>query len=457
MRIREFETTAAIEACLAMMHNKVPTKKTVPRSFTIPCSIGNNYSTKALCDPGASINLIPKSIFQKLGIGEAKPTTVMLNSWQSILRQKRVCHFLGTRQIINAVRLHFDTTYPLYKPLPSLSLFTLLLPPSSTCSFSSTFSQTHSHFSEMVGEFSARFADAAADERYAHIVILKNIWEEQRFKQPARANINYVREFYAHNASRDKEKVHVQGRMVLTDTDTINKILDLPESQPNIYDHINALEDIDFNTIKDVTCQPGTKWNTTGRNPGAISRPNLLSEAKLCNTIVKRNLMPTSHNQMVDHKRLVIIHSPIFSNKFNVEEVIARELFEACKNNKGILAFPCLISALYRQHGVPTYNNNQYTDFLTGWDRKHYLKKMDVADAIPIKVAMPTPAPAVNPETPADSDPTTPPTEPQRSPSIASADQGSFAATPTPTPPKPQADPQPSPAHSTEVPPLYIM
>ncbi|KAL4385815.1 hypothetical protein GQ457_15G019010 [Hibiscus cannabinus] len=77
-RIGEFETTAATEACLAMMHNKVPVKKTDPRSFTIPCSIGNNYSCKALCDPGASINLMPKSVFQKFGIGEAKPTTVML-------------------------------------------------------------------------------------------------------------------------------------------------------------------------------------------------------------------------------------------------------------------------------------------------------------------------------------------------------------------------------------------
>ncbi|KAK8995294.1 hypothetical protein V6N11_069733 [Hibiscus sabdariffa] len=61
-----------------MMHNKVPAKKNDPGSFTIPCSIGNNYSTKALCDPGASINLMPKSVFQKLGIREAKPTTVLL-------------------------------------------------------------------------------------------------------------------------------------------------------------------------------------------------------------------------------------------------------------------------------------------------------------------------------------------------------------------------------------------
>ncbi|KAK8547627.1 hypothetical protein V6N12_031761 [Hibiscus sabdariffa] len=47
-RIEEFETAAATETCLALMHNKVPVKKTDPGSFTIEC------------------------------IGEAKPTTVML-------------------------------------------------------------------------------------------------------------------------------------------------------------------------------------------------------------------------------------------------------------------------------------------------------------------------------------------------------------------------------------------
>ncbi|KAK8557129.1 hypothetical protein V6N13_035233 [Hibiscus sabdariffa] len=77
-RIEEFETAAATETCLALMHNKVPAKKTDPGSFTIECFIGHNFPTKALCDPGASINLMPKSVFQRLGIGEAKPTIVML-------------------------------------------------------------------------------------------------------------------------------------------------------------------------------------------------------------------------------------------------------------------------------------------------------------------------------------------------------------------------------------------
>ncbi|KAL4385593.1 hypothetical protein GQ457_15G018830 [Hibiscus cannabinus] len=77
-RIEEFETAAATKAWLEMMHTKVSAKRTVPESFTIPCSIGNNYSGKVLCDPGASIKLMPKSFFQTLGIEKEKPTTVVL-------------------------------------------------------------------------------------------------------------------------------------------------------------------------------------------------------------------------------------------------------------------------------------------------------------------------------------------------------------------------------------------
>ncbi|KAJ9541848.1 hypothetical protein OSB04_028354 [Centaurea solstitialis] len=50
-----------------------------PGSFTIPCSIGGKTIGKALCDLGAaSINLMPLSVFNTLGIGEARPTTVSL-------------------------------------------------------------------------------------------------------------------------------------------------------------------------------------------------------------------------------------------------------------------------------------------------------------------------------------------------------------------------------------------
>nr|XP_016500357.1 PREDICTED: uncharacterized protein LOC107818820 [Nicotiana tabacum] len=47
-------------------------------SFTIPCTIGNFAFAKALCDLGASINLMPLAIYKRLGIGRVRPTSMLL-------------------------------------------------------------------------------------------------------------------------------------------------------------------------------------------------------------------------------------------------------------------------------------------------------------------------------------------------------------------------------------------
>ena len=47
-------------------------------SFTIPCTIGNHEFGKALCDYGASINMMPLSIVRRLNLGELTPTTMPL-------------------------------------------------------------------------------------------------------------------------------------------------------------------------------------------------------------------------------------------------------------------------------------------------------------------------------------------------------------------------------------------
>ncbi|XP_038996505.1 uncharacterized protein LOC120121120 [Hibiscus syriacus] len=77
-RIGEFETVVVTEGCMAMLHNQMPPKLKDLSIFTIPCAIENRYVGKALCDLGASINLMPKFVFRRLGIEKAKPTTVML-------------------------------------------------------------------------------------------------------------------------------------------------------------------------------------------------------------------------------------------------------------------------------------------------------------------------------------------------------------------------------------------
>ncbi|XP_038887238.1 uncharacterized protein LOC120077429 [Benincasa hispida] len=56
----------------------IPPKMHDPGSFTIPCSIGGIYIGQALYNLGASINLMPLSIFKQLNVGQLTPTTVTL-------------------------------------------------------------------------------------------------------------------------------------------------------------------------------------------------------------------------------------------------------------------------------------------------------------------------------------------------------------------------------------------
>ena len=77
-RPSDFETVNLIEECSAILQRKLPHKLKNPGSFTILCTIENSIFERALCDLGASINLMPLSIFRRLGLGEARPTTVTL-------------------------------------------------------------------------------------------------------------------------------------------------------------------------------------------------------------------------------------------------------------------------------------------------------------------------------------------------------------------------------------------
>ena len=77
-KLKDYETVKLTEECSAILQRKLPQKVKDPGSFTIPCTIGDSKFEKLFCDLGASINLIPLSVFRKLGLGEVKPTTISL-------------------------------------------------------------------------------------------------------------------------------------------------------------------------------------------------------------------------------------------------------------------------------------------------------------------------------------------------------------------------------------------
>ena len=74
----EYETISLTEECSAILQKKLLPKLKDLGSFAIPLSIGNSLSGKALCDLGASINMMSLSMFKWLNLGEAKSTIIML-------------------------------------------------------------------------------------------------------------------------------------------------------------------------------------------------------------------------------------------------------------------------------------------------------------------------------------------------------------------------------------------
>ncbi|GKA38834.1 reverse transcriptase domain-containing protein [Tanacetum coccineum] len=58
----------------AMIQNKVPPKLGDPGSFLIPCNFNKTFSCNALADLGASVNLMPYSLYAKLSLETLKPT-----------------------------------------------------------------------------------------------------------------------------------------------------------------------------------------------------------------------------------------------------------------------------------------------------------------------------------------------------------------------------------------------
>ena len=67
------------EQVSAIIQYKTPVKYKDPGYPTISVNIGGTCVEKALLDLGASVNLLPYSVYKKLGSGELKPTSITLS------------------------------------------------------------------------------------------------------------------------------------------------------------------------------------------------------------------------------------------------------------------------------------------------------------------------------------------------------------------------------------------
>ena len=73
-----FEDDDRMQHCSAIATTFLVQKKEDLGAFTIPCTVGSLHFVKALCDLGASINLMPLSIYKNLGLGDPNPTAMRL-------------------------------------------------------------------------------------------------------------------------------------------------------------------------------------------------------------------------------------------------------------------------------------------------------------------------------------------------------------------------------------------
>ncbi|XP_012477680.1 uncharacterized protein LOC105793300 [Gossypium raimondii] len=74
--IRREERFASNAECRVVVSRRFLPKLNDPSSFTIPIEIGGVNFGKAFCDLGASINLMPLSIYYRSGLGDLRKPVV---------------------------------------------------------------------------------------------------------------------------------------------------------------------------------------------------------------------------------------------------------------------------------------------------------------------------------------------------------------------------------------------
>ncbi|GJX24388.1 reverse transcriptase domain-containing protein [Tanacetum coccineum] len=89
-KLEEIAITTVNAECSAIIMNKVPEKLEDPGKFLIPCALQELDRTSALADSGASINLLPHSIYKKLRLEALTPTRMTLE-----LANRSITHPMG--------------------------------------------------------------------------------------------------------------------------------------------------------------------------------------------------------------------------------------------------------------------------------------------------------------------------------------------------------------------------
>ncbi|GKF38056.1 reverse transcriptase domain-containing protein, partial [Tanacetum coccineum] len=107
-KLFELENTPLNENCSAMLLKKLPEKLGGPGRFIIPCDFPKLDKCLALADLGASINLMPLSVWKKLLLPELTPTRMTLE-----LANRSVAYPVGVAKdvFVKVGKFHFLTDF----------------------------------------------------------------------------------------------------------------------------------------------------------------------------------------------------------------------------------------------------------------------------------------------------------------------------------------------------------
>ena len=86
---REARTITLSAEVSVFISNTLPRKQKDPGSPLVSCSIGNLIFRKALLDLGARFNILPTHLFERLKLGNLKPTSIVLSLGDKSLRYPR--------------------------------------------------------------------------------------------------------------------------------------------------------------------------------------------------------------------------------------------------------------------------------------------------------------------------------------------------------------------------------
>jgi len=84
--VNEHETLTLGEDCSVLGPEQLPTKLKDRCSFSVHCTITNMSIDKTFFDFGYSVNVMPYSIFKRLGLGQLQPTHISLQLVDSSLK-----------------------------------------------------------------------------------------------------------------------------------------------------------------------------------------------------------------------------------------------------------------------------------------------------------------------------------------------------------------------------------